>query len=200
MPTNLNNGATIKLDIRDKGYLTPQQVADKLLVSPITVRGWALRGLLKAEVTPGGHRRFLASEVERFAMERQHHDIHGQLRVLIVDDNQSLARYLQDFLSTHSLITETAFDGFDAGWKIQSFHPEILLLDLMMPRLNGFDVCRQIKEIPETQAMRIIAMTGYPSPSNESRVINEGAECCLNKPIDELALLEDIGSASLSSP
>ncbi len=182
-----------KLDLRDKGYLTPQQVADKLLVSPITVRGWALRGLLKAEVTPGGHRRFLVSEVERFAMERHQHDDHAQARVLIVDDNQSLARYLQDFLSTHNLITETAFDGFDAGWKIQSFHPEILLLDLMMPRLNGFDVCKQIKENHETYSIRIIAMTGYPSPSNESRVINEGAECCLNKPIDELALLEAIG-------
>lgn len=186
------------MDLRDKGYLTPQQVADKLLVSPITVRGWALRGLLKAEVTPGGHRRFLASEVERFAMERHQHDDRGQLRVLIVDDNQSLARYLQDFLSTHSLITETAFDGFDAGWKIQSFQPDILLLDLMMPRLNGFDVCRQIKEKPDTHSIRIIAMTGYPSPSNESRVINEGAECCLNKPIDELALLDAIGGALMT--
>jgi excisionase family DNA binding protein len=187
-----------KVDLRDKGYLTPQQVADKLLVSPITVRGWALRGLLKAEVTPGGHRRFLAAEVERFAAERHNIADHSQSRVLIVDDNQSLARYLQDFLSTHNLITETAFDGFDAGWKIQSFHPEILLLDLMMPRLNGFDVCRQIKENPDTHAMRIIAMTGYPSPSNESRVINEGAECCLNKPIDELALLEAIGTSLLT--
>jgi CheY-like chemotaxis protein len=186
------------LDLRDKGYLTPQQVADKLLVSPITVRGWALRGLLKAEVTPGGHRRFLASEVERFALERHHHGDHTQMRVLIVDDNQSLARYLQDFLSTHNLITETAFDGFDAGWKLQSFHPEVLLLDLMMPRLNGFDVCRQIKENPETNAMRIIAMTGYPSPSNESRVISEGAECCLNKPIDEIALLEAIGISTIN--
>jgi excisionase family DNA binding protein len=187
-----------KMDLRDKGYLTPQQVADKLLVSPVTVRGWALRGLLKAEVTPGGHRRFLASEVERFAQERHHHEERAQARILIVDDNQSLARYLQDFLCTHNLITETAFDGFDAGWKLQSFHPDILLLDLMMPRLNGFDVCRQIRENPDTKHIRVIAMTGYPSPTNEERILSEGAECCLNKPIDELALIEAIGGSLLT--
>lgn len=178
-----------KADLRDKSYLTPNQVAEMLMVSPITVRGWALRGLLKAEVTPGGHRRFLIQEVERFARERNSHDKQRSQRILIVDDNQSLARYLQDFLVANAFSTETAFDGFDAGWKMQSFQPDILLLDLMMPRLNGFDVCRHVRQNPETRHVRVLAMTGYPSPSNESRILAEGAECCLNKPIDEASLL-----------
>jgi excisionase family DNA binding protein len=94
-----------KSDAREKHYLTPNQVAEKLMVSPITVRGWALRGLLKAEVTPGGHRRFLVAEVERFARERSSQDRQRPQRVLIVDDNQSLARYLQDFLSAQGFTT-----------------------------------------------------------------------------------------------
>jgi CheY-like chemotaxis protein len=150
--------------------------------------------LLKAEVTPGGHRRFLISEVERFARERHAHDRQRPQRVLIVDDNQSLARYLQDFLVSGGYSTETSFDGFDAGWKMQSFQPDILLLDLMMPRLNGFDVCRQVRNNPDTRHVRVIAMTGYPSPSNENRILAEGAERCLNKPIDEALLMSAIGA------
>ena len=189
-----------KSDSREKTYLTPNQVAEKLMVSPITVRGWALRGLLKAEVTPGGHRRFLVSEVERFARERSSQDRQRPQRVLIVDDNQSLARYLQDFLAAHGFTTETAFDGFDAGWKMQSFQPDILLLDLMMPRLNGFDVCRQVRGNADTRHVRVLAMTGYPSPSNEHRILSEGAECCLSKPIDEAALLGAIGVSTDHQP
>jgi len=189
-----------KSDLRDKSYLTPNQVAERLMVSPITVRGWALRGLLKAEVTPGGHRRFLISEVERFARERHAHDRQRPQRVLIVDDNQSLARYLQDFLVSGGYSTETSFDGFDAGWKMQSFQPDILLLDLMMPRLNGFDVCRQVRNNPDTRHVRVIAMTGYPSPSNENRILAEGAERCLNKPIDEALLMSAIGASVVGDP
>lgn len=182
-----------KFESPEKIYLTPQQVADRLLVSPITVRGWALRGLLKAEVTPGGHRRFLAAEVDRFAQERQTHAEDRATRILIVDDNESLGRYLRDFLTLSGCIAETAFDGFDAGWKLQSFRPDVLLLDLMMPKLNGFDVCRQVRQSPETRHIRVIAMTGFPSPSNEQRIIAEGAECCLAKPIDEKALMDALG-------
>jgi excisionase family DNA binding protein len=182
-----------KFDADAKSYLTPQEVADRLLVSPITVRGWALRGLLKAEVTPGGHRRFLVSDVERFALERQPRDQHHPLRILIVDDNESLGRYLKDFLNQQGAIAETAFDGFDAGWKLQSFHPDVLLLDLMMPKLNGFDVCRQVRQSPETRHIRVVAMTGFPSPSNEQRILSEGAERCLPKPIDEKVLVHALG-------
>ncbi len=53
----------------DKPYLTPNEVATLFMVSPITVRQWAQKGLLKAEVTVGGHRRFLRGEVERFARD-----------------------------------------------------------------------------------------------------------------------------------
>ena len=57
------------LNDTNKAYLTPNEVAELLMVSPITVRSWAQKGLLVAKVTPGGHRRFLKSDVERFVRE-----------------------------------------------------------------------------------------------------------------------------------
>jgi CheY-like chemotaxis protein len=82
---------------------------------------------------------------------------------------------------------------------MQSFQPDILLLDLMMPRLNGFDVCRQVRGNSDTRHVRVLAMTGYASPSNEHRILSEGAECCLSKPIDEAVLLGAIGVPASSA-
>lgn len=181
-----------------KSYLTPNQVAELLMVSPTAVRQWAEKGELNALTTPGGHRRFLPSEVERFARARGMTLNTGDgdvLRVLIVDDDEQLARYLVKLLEglSEQVVTETANDGFVAGLKIGEFEPHIILLDLLMPKLNGFEVCRQLKSAPNTKAIRVIAMTGYPSQENVEKIIAAGAEVCLPKPIDAQVLLEHLG-------
>lgn len=181
-----------------KAYLTPNDVAEMLMVSPVTVRQWAQKGALAALATPGGHRRFLRHDVERFA---RRHGISLQpqggnnLRILIVDDDKPLAGYLVELLAHHdgSVITEVAHDGFDAGTKVQTFHPHIMLLDLMMPGLDGFEVCRRLRDDPTTKAVHVIAMTGYYTPDNVQRILNGGADACLPKPIPKDALLEAIG-------
>ncbi|MCK5092197.1 MAG: response regulator, partial [Gammaproteobacteria bacterium] len=71
--------------------------------------------------------------------------------------------------------------------------PNIVLLDLMMPGLDGFEVCRQLKDNPATSAIRVIAMTGYRTEENVKRIIEAGAEECLVKPIEQDSLLELIG-------
>ena len=177
----------------DKPYLTPHEVASLFMVSPITVRQWAQKGLLKAEVTVGGHRRFLRAEVERFA--RDHgmagaRTAGGGTRLLVVDDDRQLVGYICELLSEiEGLQIETAFDGFDAGTKMQVFRPHIVLLDLMMPGLNGFEVCQRIKSDRLTQDTRVITMTGFASSENTGRSIASGAERCLSKPLDAAALL-----------
>lgn len=173
-------------------HLTPKQVADRLLVSPITVRGWALQGLLKADVTPGGHRRFSLTEVERFARERDFENGRAATRVLIVDHTESVARYLRDFLTFHGIEADFACDGFEAGCKLQSFQPDVLLLDFMMPHLNGFDVCRRVRQSPGTRHVRVIAMTALQSPSNQERILGAGAAACLLKPIDDKRLIDEL--------
>ena len=189
--------------VKDKACFTPTEVAEQLMVSPVTVRQWAQKGQLKAETTPGGHRRFLRWEVERFIRE---HKIPSEqpavelLRILIVDDDVQLSRYLVELLSglPKKPVTETANDGFDAGTKVLTFQPHLILLDLMMPDLNGFDVCRFIKQNPETKNIRIIAMTGYNSQENVDAITNAGAEQCITKPINSNVLLEAIGKYSFS--
>lgn len=184
-----------------KPYLTPTDVADLLMVSPITVRQWAARGLLKAELTPGGHRRFLPQEVERFARERgvdlARSVAPPTVRVLVVDDDPQALRFITELLLLYPEIeTATAQDGFNAGKMVHSFKPDVLLLDLFMPALDGFAVCRQLKQEPATRGLRVLTMTGYPSPENLRRSLDAGAEACLGKPLDTHRLLELLTGAA----
>ena len=178
-------------------YLTPKEVANLLLVSPITVRQWAQKEIIKAYVTPGGHRRFLRVDVERFARKRglALHSPSNVFRVLVVDDDRQVLNFLVDFLEElpHRIITETASDGFEAGQKLLTFQPNIILLDLMMPHLDGYQTCKIIKENPNTKSTRVVAMTAYYSQENVKRILDAGAETCLAKPIDTELLLDALG-------
>jgi excisionase family DNA binding protein len=181
-----------------KEYLTPHEVASLLLVTTETIRQWAQKGLLNAEVTPGGHRRFLQHEVERFARERGlslQRPQDDEYRVLIVDDDEQVAAYLLELFQTlpEAVNADVAHDGFNAGHKVFSFRPNVVLLDLMMPGMDGFEVCKQLKNDPSTKAIRIIAMTGYPTPENVEKIVGLGAEACIEKPFSNQALLEAIG-------
>ncbi len=188
----------MKQPAKIKAYLTPNEVAEMLMVSPVTVRQWAQKGQLNALSTPGGHRRFTRQEVDRFARA------HGltlqpvaadKLHILVVDDDEQFSRYLVELLTGYSedIAVDIAHDGFDAGRKIQAFHAHVVLLDLMMPGMNGFEVCRMLKAEPETKGIRIIAMTAYPSQENTDLILAAGAEKCLGKPIDPELLLDAIG-------
>ncbi len=189
------------MNASDKPYLTPSEVATLFMVSPITVRQWAQKGLLEAAVTVGGHRRFLRAEVERFARD---HGLSGarastgasHARLLVVDDDRQLVGYIRELLSEIDKLTiETAFDGFDAGTKMQIIRPHIVLLDLMMPGLNGFEVCQRIKADHLTRATRVITMTGFASAENTGLSVAAGAERCLSKPLDPNALMALVRSA-----
>lgn len=174
-----------------RAYMTPNEVAELLRVSPVTIRQWAQKDLIKATTTAGGHRRFLRQDVEKFARQRgMELSSDGPPRVLVVDDNRSFARYLADLLGNQSLEAETALDGFDAGRKVLQFDPDIVLLDLKMPGMDGFSVCQQLKEDEATSQIRIIAMTGYYTPENEVKILQAGAEACLAKPFDKAVLFD----------
>lgn len=194
----VTKGNNLNEKIMNKSYLTPNQVAELLMVSPTAVRQWAEKGDLNALTTPGGHRRFLPGEVERFARKRGltlNLTNTGALRILIVDDDEQLSRYLVDLLNgfEEEIVTEIANDGFTAGLKVREFEPHVVLLDLMMPGLDGFEVCKQLKGNPTTSAIRVIAMTGYHTEENVKRIIEAGAEECLAKPLDQDLLLKLIG-------
>lgn len=183
---------------REKPYLTSNEVASRLMVAPNTVRLWSEKGLLHAQTTAGGHRRFPREEVERFLRERHAQDSDAVQRVLIVDDDSAFARYLHALISGvggESVEAAIAHDGFEAGHLLHTFRPQAILLDLMMPGLDGFQVCHLIKNDPITRATRVIAMTGYPTQVNIQRILDAGAEACLSKPMDDEKLLNLLGLA-----
>lgn len=173
---------------KKKTYLTPNEAAALLMVSPITVRQWAQKGDLSAMSTPGGHRRFLRRDVERFAKERGIALLENDMdipRILVVDDDRQLAKYLVTLLSRFPGVeTDVAYDGFEAGLKIKDFKPQSVLLDIMMPNMNGIEVCKLLRDEPSTKNIRIIAMTGFHSDENVDKILDAGANVCLSKPID----------------
>jgi CheY-like chemotaxis protein len=179
-------------------YLTPNQVADQLLVAPVTVRLWANRGLLPSETTPGGHRRFLAREVAAFiARRRQDQEAAAAApkSLLVIDDDAQYTRYVQALLATRApaLQVETAPDGFTAGVKCESMRPDIITLDLQMPGMNGLEVCRLLRAKFGPARPRIVVVSGYLSEERIALALQAGASACVAKGAPADTLLRELG-------
>ena len=79
---------------------------------------------------------------------------------------------------------EVARDAFDAGRLVATFRPQLIFLDLMMPGVDGFEVCMRLKKDPATANSEILAITGYYTEANMERILSAGAAACLRKPLD----------------
>jgi excisionase family DNA binding protein len=183
-----------------KKYLTPNEVAELLMVAPVTVRQWAQKGLIEARMTAGGHRRFSMEAVQAFADRRglglnEPQPALDESRVLIVDDDRQFNGFLAALFAQRlsELHVDVAYDGFDAGRQLQRLRPHLVLLDIMMPGIDGVEVCRRLKEDRETAGIRVIAMTGHYTPELEQRIRAAGAECLLKKPFSTAQLLDACG-------
>ena len=183
--------------VTERDYLTPNEVATLLRVSPITVRQWAQKGLLQAQTTAGGHRRFSRGVVERFARDRGVEIVRQRPGLLIVDDNRSFNDYLAALFRVElpELDIHCAYDGFEAGRLVVLHKPTVVLLDVMMPGVDGTEVCRRLKEDPETARIRVVAMTGFHSPEVEKKMLAAGAEVLLRKPFSSAEVLAACGFA-----
>jgi len=180
-----------------KSYLTPKEVAELLMVSTAAVRLWAERGNLKARVTAGGHRRFKLDDIKEFAESKNiqlNIAASENPKVLIVDDDIHFAEFLKALLKIEikGIEVEISLDGFDAANKLHDFTPNILLLDLKMPGLDGFQVCQAVKENPLQNHIRVITISGNTSQSDIEKLKNIGAENCLDKPINVPVLLKQL--------
>jgi excisionase family DNA binding protein len=181
-----------------KTYLTPNEVAELLMVNPVTVRQWAARGLLRAVKTPGGHRRFLLSDVEEFARSRGAEPglrPNGRPgRVLVVDDDPEFGLYLVELIAMRDadVQTELARDGFEAGVKTEAFRPHAIVLDIRMPGIDGFEVCKLLRTRASLDHVRIVAVTAHHTPEIAARMLAAGADACLSKPVDPESLLREL--------
>jgi CheY-like chemotaxis protein len=104
-------------------------------------------------------------------------------RVLVVDDNADSADSLALLLRLDGHIVETANDGEAALEVAERFQPDAMLLDLGMPRLNGFEVCKRVRERPWGQSILMIAQTGWGQAQDRARTVEAGFDAHLTKPV-----------------
>ena len=159
-----------------------------------TVMGWVDDGKLEAYRTPGGHRRVGHDDLLSF-LEKYRMPIHpllrrSAMRVLIVDDDAVEVRLLRRLLEKMMPAAEldVAMDGFEAGRKLETFQPDLIILDLMLPGVDGFQVCRNIRSDERTKNVKILAISGLRADDTEKKIMAIGADGFLAKPfkIDRL--------------
>ncbi len=114
--------------------------------------------------------------------------------VLIVDDNEQNLELLEAYLEELSVPVHIARDGVDALEAVEAHQPDIILLDIMMPRMSGFQVCEKVKGNPRTADIPIIMVTALNEVGDVERAVDAGADDFLTKPVNKLELLTRVRS------
>lgn len=114
--------------------------------------------------------------------------------VLIVDDNEQNLELLHAYLDELGGDVRIARDGLEAIDSVASSPPDIILLDIMMPRMSGFQVCEKLKKDPATRDIPIIMVTALNEVGDVERAIDSGADDFLTKPVNKLELLTRVRS------
>ncbi len=177
--------------------MTTGRVAAACQVTIPTVKRWIRDGHLAAFQTAGGHYRITEEEFARFRTLRhiphRSPDQADPTKVLIVDDDAMLLATLSDALTWEGRYkVETAQDGYEGLIRVGGFRPDVLVLDIMMPGLDGFQVCRRVKADATTCATRILAISGYAQADTSTRALDAGADAFLEKPIDPARLRDEV--------
>src|SRR6056297_385499 len=113
-------------------------------------------------------------------------------RILIADDNVANRELLEAYLAEVDCEIETSVDGQDTLDKIASFHPDLVLLDVMMPKLSGFEVCKQVKSNPDTSRVMILMVTALGELGDIERAVSAGTDDFLSKPVQRVQLLKRV--------
>lgn len=150
-----------------------------------SVLNWIDRGLIAAYRTPGGHRR--VTEVALRAFLQQHgkpipSGLEGTVRILLVDDDEGIVETLAANLSREGRNVRSAPNGIDALLEVGQEPPEILVLDLALPVLDGFEVVRRLRARPRTAGVRIVAISGHSPDQFRAKAMEAGADRFLAKP------------------
>jgi CheY-like chemotaxis protein len=116
-------------------------------------------------------------------------------RVLIADDNPQGVELLEAYLAECDYDIQTAADGEETLRKVHAWKPDLILLDIMMPKISGFEVCKRIRANPATADIAVVMVTALDQPSDIDRAVDAGANDFLTKPINKTELLLRTGSA-----
>jgi excisionase family DNA binding protein len=170
-------------------YLTSREAASRLGVSANALKAWIRADELPALRTPGGHHRIAEEDLARFQRRLGRGAGAGPgpaPRVLVVDDDPLLLATLRAAVEQRlpGVDVDVAADGYEALVQVGRFRPDVLVLDLRMPRLDGLEVCQRLRESPATAGIRILAITAFTEALPRERVLAAGADDFLEKPFD----------------
>ncbi len=177
-------------------FFTTFEISQICGVNPTTVQNWVKNNKLKAFKTPGGHRRVrredLIEFMKEFDMPLPKDFAQRPPRVMIADDEIDILDMLEELLKSgeDSIYVEKAQSGVAALLRIGEFKPDMLIVDMRMPGMDGIEVCKRLKANPSTQNIKIVAITGDTNPSLKERVLSAGADCFFTKPLDIVVFRE----------
>lgn len=170
--------------------LTVAQAGQYCGVPTKTVINWIDEGSLKAVKTADGHRGIKREELEQFLRKKglplPENPAPGvRKKILVVDDDRIIVETIVQSLEEddHGYEIISAADGFEAGLQIGHFQPDLLILDIMMPDINGYEVCRKIKTDPESKDTKIIVLSAYLDEESFRKMEEYGADACFSKPL-----------------
>ncbi|MCX8082478.1 MAG: response regulator [bacterium] len=177
--------------LKNKKFFTTGDIAELFGVSRISAYKWVKSGKIKAFKIPGGRYRITSKSINEFIKktglaEKFPYLIGNTLKILIVDDEELIAKSIKNFLEEkyHNWHITIANDGFEAGRLLMNIIPDIVILDLFLPGINGFQLCRKIKNDEATKHIKIIAITGYPTEENIGKIKECGADTFISKPFE----------------
>lgn len=181
-----------------KNFYTTHEVSKFCSVYPTTVINWVKDGILPAYTTPGGHRRIKREDLLNL-MKKNNMPVPeeltkgGKFRVLAIDDDPKILRMINTILSNEEdLEVATAESGFQAGIKVSNWIPDIILLDMLMPEMDGFEVCRWLRSDEKTKDIPIIAVTVLKGPKETKKMDSCGITDYVSKPFKAQDLLKKV--------
>ncbi len=118
----------------------------------------------------------------------------GPSRILIADDNQQNCELLEAYLAEEGYIIDFSGDGEATLKQVEAEQPDLILLDIMMPRMSGYEVCARLKKAESTCDIPIIMVTALNESGDIEKAVNAGADDFLSKPVNKLELTTRVRS------
>ena len=173
----------------DREWLTLGQAAAYLGAAQSTVRKWADGSRLPTFYPPGGHRRFRRSDLDAFLAGSLPAPAAGERRrVLVVDDDAGLRAYLRTNLELEGYDVREAASAPQGLAALEDELPDVVLLDVMMPEVDGWNLLRRVRERHGVEAIPVIMYSGDLEQADDAA--QRGAQAFLGKPFDPARLLE----------
>lgn len=180
---------------REQKAFTTFEAAKICHVTHHSIKNWIKQGLIKASRTPGGHYRILEEDLDRF---REKYDMFPRekgpvkKRVMIVDDDPDALALMEKILTDEGFELVKVSNATEVGLKAAQLTPDLILLDFLMPEINGFEVCKALRDNEMTRSIPIMAVTCLTKERDIERIFSCGADEYLAKPFKVDQLLDKV--------